>query len=238
MIDVRTIRDFADREEMYAAAAAAVAETLRGADSRPVTLALSGGSSPIRLFELLGQKHYADAIPWDLLDIFWVDERMVPPDHALSNYRLAEERLLHAAPVMAEQVFPMRTHQRGPEAAAAAYERTLRGLFPDRDFPRFDLILLGMGPDGHIASLFPGDPALEETVRWVVPVLTPGMEPAAPRLTLTLPVLNRAGRILALVPGAGKRAAFLDASTNPRSRLPAALLAPQGEITWLTCFHE
>lgn len=238
MIDARTVHDFTDKEVMYAAAAEAATQALRHSSASTVTMAVSGGSSPVRFFELLTQKPYADAIPWDRLALCWVDERMVSPNHPHSNYRLAKQWLLRRAPLMAEQIFPMHTHHPTPEVAAKDYERTLRRIFPATDFPRFDLVLLGMGPDGHIASLFPGDPVLEETARWVAAILVPGMEPIVPRLTLTLPVLNRATRMLALVPGAGKRDAFLDASTNPHSRLPAALLAPQGAMTWLTYFHE
>ncbi len=238
MIDARMVHDFTDMEVMYAVAAEAATQALRHASASTVTMAVSGGGSPVRFFELLTQKPYADAIPWDRLTLCWVDERMVSSKHPHSNYRLAKQWLLRRAPLTAEQIFPMRTDFPTPEAAALAYERTLRQIFPATDFPRFDLVVLGMGPDGHIASLFPGDSALEETARWVAAIPVPGMEPIVPRLTLTLPVLNRARRMLALVPGAGKRDAFLDASTNLHSRLPAALLAPQGEMTWLTCFHD
>ncbi len=238
MIDIRLVQNFEDRESLYLAATTQVVQTLNESPSQPVTMAVSGGSSPVRLFELLTQKPYLDQIPWDSLDICWVDERMVPPDHEHSNYRLAEQWLLSRAPITGEQVFPMRTDYPSPEAAAEAYEQTLSKLFPEMAWPRLDLVLLGMGPDGHIASLFPGDAALGETTRWVTAVPVPGMAPKVPRLTLTLPVLNQAKRIIALVPGAGKRDAFTDASTNPASTLPAALLNPQGEITWLTSFCE
>ncbi|HDQ39422.1 MAG TPA: 6-phosphogluconolactonase [Desulfonatronum sp.] len=238
MIDTRRVRDFTDRESAYQFAAAKVALMLAEATSMPVPLALSGGSSPVRLFELLTRPPHSRKIPWDRLAICWVDERMVPSDHALSNFGLAKQWLLDRVPEPVARIFPMHTDYPSTAAAAQAYEQTLRGLFPGQDFPRFDLILLGMGPDGHIASLFPGDPALEDTSRWVVAVSAPKMPPHVPRLTLTLPVLNRAKQIIVLVPGAGKQDAFMDASENPSSGLPAALLHPQGEISWLTCFCE
>lgn len=238
MIDIDVVHDFSDKESLFRAAAAQVVQVLKQSPSKPVTMALSGGSSPARLFELLTQKPFVDQIPWDFLDICWVDERMVPLDHEHSNYRLAEQWLLSRAPIMAEQVFPMPTDNPSPETAAEAYEKTLRKLFPEMAWPRFDLVLLGMGPDGHIASLFPGDPALRDAVNWVTAVPVPGMPPNVSRLTLTLPVLNQARHILVLVPGIGKRNAFINASTSSESILPAALLAPQGKIAWLTCFQE
>lgn len=238
MIDANRIRDFTDVKSAYQFAAGLVVQTLIGNGTATVTLAVSGGSSPIRLFELLAQASQTRKILWERVVICWVDERMVLPDHAYSNYGLAKKWLLNSAPLSPGQVFPMRTDYPSPDAAAQAYEQTLRTLFCDQEFPRFDLILLGMGSDGHIASLFPGDPALKENTRWVAAVPDPGMDPLVPRLTLTLPVLNQAKRIIALVPGAGKRDAFMDASTNPKSELPAALLAPLGEIFWLTCFCE
>lgn len=238
MIDARQVRDFTDKNSLYRFAAEQVSQSLTEASSAPVTLAVSGGSSPVRLFELLTRPPYVQDIPWSRLAICWVDERMVPPDHEHSNYRLAKTWLLDRVPLSSKQIFPMPADLPSLEEAARSYERTLRGLFKGADFPRFDLVLLGMGPDGHIASLFPGAPALRMIDRWVAAVPLPGMAPQVPRLTLTLPVLNQAKRVIALVLGAGKREAFMEASTSPASILPAALLKPQGEISWLTCFRE
>lgn len=236
MIDPRRVRHFRDRESACRFAARIVVQTLGEAGPRGASLALSGGSSPVRLFELLTQAPYAGGIPWSRLSVFWVDERMVPPEHALSNFGLAKKLLLDRAPALSRRIFPMPTQDILPEAAARAYEQTLRNCFRGRALPRFDMVVLGMGPDGHIASLFPGDPALSVQADWVAPVQTPGMEPLVPRLSLTLPVLNGAKRTVVLVLGAGKREAFHDAAGNPESRLPAALLKPRGDILWLTCF--
>lgn len=238
MIDIDVVHDFSDKESLFQATAAQVVQVLNQSPSKPVTMALSGGSSPARLFELLTRPPYSENMPWGRLAVFWVDERMVPYDHKHSNFALAKKWLLDHVPVNHSRVFPMPTDFPTPEAAAQAYEQTLRKVFPEMAWPRFDLVLLGMGPDGHIASLFPGDPALRDAVSWVTAVPMPGMPPSVPRLTLTLPVLNQARHILALVPGAGKRNAFINASTSSESILPAALLAPQGKIAWLTCFQE
>ncbi|WP_031386994.1 6-phosphogluconolactonase [Desulfonatronum thiodismutans] len=244
MISRDTVHDFPNVQAAYANAALCIAAALRIPGSRRITLALSGGRSPIKLFELLradSQGLFKD-IPWERVVVCWVDERFVPPDHPESNFGLARKWLLSSLPIPEEQIFPIPT-QPSPEQAAQGYEQTLRQLFasetePAAPFPRFDLVLLGMGPDGHVASLFPGKPALDEHERWVTHVPEPGMDPRIPRITLTLPVLNSARSTVALVTGSKKQPAFQEALTNPRSALPAALLAPQGDMAWVTCFAD
>ncbi len=195
-------------------------------------LAISGGSTPRPLFKLLATSPWRDRIPWPHTHIWWVDERCVPPDHPHSNYGVAYALLLQHLPVViAHRIRGELT----PDEAAQRYEQELIDILhlSEDDWPRFDAILLGMGTDGHTASLFPGDPAL--TVR--DHLATVGHAPVFPqeRVTLTLPVLNHAAHILFLVAGASKGPAlhhiFLEESTTP---LPAALVEPEdGHLLWL-----
>lgn len=189
-------RDPAD----LAARAADHVEALLRAGSGPFRLALSGGSTPRALYARLAGRD----LPWERLRLFLGDERAVPPDHPDSNYRMVRETLLAGAPLAPEQVHRWET-ERGPEGAAEAYEATLArefGGFP----PRFDLVLLGMGDDGHTASLFPGTPALEVLDRSTA--ANPPGGSRGWRLTLTFPVLNAARRVLFLVAGASKTPAL------------------------------
>ncbi|TVR01121.1 MAG: 6-phosphogluconolactonase [Desulfovibrionales bacterium] len=245
MISRDMVHDFIDVDMAYNDAAVRIAAALRVPGSRRITLALSGGRSPIKLFELLrsGPQGTSREIPWERVVVCWVDERFVPQDHLESNFGLARKWLLSSLPIPAEQIFPMPTGSASPEQAAREYEQTLRRLFtaesePADFFPRFDLVVLGMGPDGHVASLFPDKPALGERTRWVTHEPEPGMEPHIPRITLTLPVLNHARSTVALVTGSKKQPAFEQAQNEPNSRLPAALLSPQGEMAWVTCFSD
>ena len=175
---------------------------------RPRTVALAGGSTPRRLYERLA----TCAFPWSETEIFFGDERCVPPDHPDSNYRMAGEALLSKVPANVHRM-------PGETCDAAAYEEELRQLF-GAGLPEFDLVLLGLGEDGHTASLFPGDPALEEKERWVVRVERPDHA----RLTLTLPVLSAAKVALFLVLGAAKREALQrlrDGDDIPAARVQA-----------------
>jgi 6-phosphogluconolactonase len=203
--------------------------------------ALSGGSTPAALYRLLASPGYADRVDWSRVHFFWSDERCVPPDHAESNFRMAREALLDAVAGPSGPVAP-RLHihrlegELPPPAAAERYEAELAGCFgvqPGSGFPAFDLILLGMGADGHTASLFPGSPALAEKRRWVVvnEVATLG----ATRLTFTLPLLNAARAALFLVTGADK-AERLEQVVLKRGDppWPAQLVRPHGaDADWL-----
>ncbi len=197
-------------------------------------LALSGGSTPRPLFRLLATPEWLTAVPWSQVHVWWADERCVPPDHHESNYGMAYHLLLRHVPV--RHIHRLHGEAPDPEAAARAYEDELRRVFGlgPRARPRFDLILLGMGADGHTASLFPGTAALAEQRRLVVVGQAP--HPPRQRLTLTLPVLNRASWVLFLVTGAEKGPALAQVWQAPPDRppLPAALVQPRrGSVIWL-----
>lgn len=205
--------------------------TERVAGGGRFSLALAGGGTPGTLYRLLAAE-YRDKIPWAQVDLFWGDERYVPWDDPRSNYRLVKESLLDHVPIPRENVHPMSTDVPEADEAAAAYERTLRKHFSG-PWPRLDLALLGMGADGHTASLFPGSPALGEQKRWVVAVRGPADPPL--RLTLTLPVLNNAAAVFFLVTGAEKAAALRRALTSPPdpTACPAGAVRPvDGALVW------
>jgi len=194
------------------------------------TLALSGGATPRAAHRLLAEPSISPAIPWDRTLVFWVDERCVPPDDPASNYGAALEDLIGRVPLPEKNVFPMPGTE-DPVSGAVAYEALLARTFASQDglIPRFDLILLGIGKDGHTASLFPGDPALDEGVRTVVPVR--GGIPDVPRLTLTLPVLNRAFQAVFLVSGREKAPTVKAVLEHPEGPLPASRV--RGNVAWL-----
>ncbi len=232
------VRVVADAAALARSGAAEVLDGLAAADreGRPFRIALSGGRTPRGVYEALAAGGDG-AIPWRRAEIFFGDERHVPPDHPDSNYRMAREALLSRVPVPESQVHRVPSELPDAEQAAAEYERTIRGAFrlPSPDaLPRFDLVLLGLGADGHTASLFPGSPALEERRRLVAAPYVESMRTC--RITLTLPVLNAAARVLFLVSGADKAAtlrAVLD-DRDPSPRLPAQLVKPtDGSLAWL-----
>lgn len=209
----------------FAAAQAAIADHGRFA------VALSGGSTPRKLYTLLAQPPYLFAIDWRRVHIFFADERFVPHDHPDSTLRLARETLLNHVPIPPENIFPMPTEGVTPEAGAARYAETLVAFFA-APLPRFDLILLGMGPDGHTASLFPGRPDLPGAVA----AIHDSPKPPPVRLTLTLEAINQAAEIQFLVTGADKagtlRAIFKGG--EPGASLPAARVeAATGKTAWL-----
>jgi 6-phosphogluconolactonase len=195
------------------------------------SLGLAGGQTPRALYRVLATEE-RDRIPWSRLHLFWGDERFVPQDDPRSNYRLVRESLLDHVPIPPQNVHPVPTDLPDPELAARVYEQTLRQWFPT-SWPRFDLILLGMGADGHTASLFPGAPFSAEQIRWVAPACAP-VEPRL-RLTLTLPVLNHASLVFFLVTGAEKADILHRVLTDPSAptRYPAAAVRPkEGAVVW------
>lgn len=201
------------------------------------TVALSGGSTPKALFQLLAAPPYRDDVAWRRVYLGWGDERQVPPDHDQSNYRMARETLLDRVPAPPAQVYRIPAELPDPEAAAAAYAATLRRAFSLSDAdgpPRFDLLYLGLGVEGHTASLFPDSPALNERTRLVA---APYVEQlGAFRLTLTPPVLNAAREVVFLVAGQDKAAIVREIIQGPRDvrRLPAQVVAPtSGRLVWL-----
>ncbi len=200
------LRTFADVEALSQAIAQSLAGNIKTtvAGGNPFFLVLSGGRTPRALYRLLATK-YRDEIPWAEVHLFWADERYVPPDDPRSNYRLVRETLLDRIAIPGKNVHPMPTDFSDPEDAARAYEKILANFFSP-PWPHFHLVLLGLGADGHTASLFPGSPALEEKERWVVGVRGPAEPPL--RLTLTLPVLIHSKQIYFLVAGAEKAPAL------------------------------
>ena len=224
----------ADRRALMEAGAAAFVAAARAAiaaQGRFVT-ALSGGSTPRALFELLATERFASSVDWGRIHVCWGDERAVPPDAAASNYRMAREALLDHVPIPASQVYRIRGED-PPPVAADAYERTLRTLFAT-PVGRFDLVLLGMGDNGHTASLFPGLHAVREAERWVVAESV--AEVAMWRITLTPVVLNAAAEVIFLVSGAEKAAMLHRVLDGPvdSDALPAQIVAPRlGHLRWL-----
>ena len=218
---------FADLEaaSLRAAALTARALTQAAAARGRACLALSGGSTPGRFFELLAGH---DA-PWDAVHVFWADERLVPPDSPESNYRLARERLLSRVSIPPANIHPM-AGGGDPSGRAKAYETLLREAFAGENPPVFDVIHLGLGGDGHTASLFPGHPALLEKTRWAAPVEYVSASPPVPRLTLTLPVINAARLVFFLISGADKVRLAQKILAGEGEEYPAALVRP---TVWL-----
>jgi 6-phosphogluconolactonase len=195
-------------------------------------VALSGGSTPRRLYEHLAGPPYREAFPWSRTHWFWGDERFVPHDDAQSNYRMVREALLSRVPIPALNIHPIPTEGVSPEAAASAYERELKSFYGaarlDPVRPLFDVNLLGLGPDGHTASLFPGTAVLAERDRWVAAVV--GAKSEA-RITLTYPALESSRNAAFLVVGKEKRAIF-DRFRCGDDSLPASHLRPSGTL-WI-----
>jgi 6-phosphogluconolactonase len=231
------IRTLTTPQELFAAAAEEVvrAATDAVAQRGRFTIALSGGSTPQSLFHLLAT-NARTSLPWDRMFFFWGDERHVPPADPDSNYRMAEETMLSKIPVAAGNVFRIAAENPDAAAAAEAYEQTLRKFFALEPgaFPRFDLILLGMGPDGHSASLFPETAGLKEQSRLVIANWVEKFK--THRLTFTLPVLNAAANVAFLVSGTDKAPALhaVLESDAPGEQYPAKLVRPtDGKLIWL-----
>jgi 6-phosphogluconolactonase len=218
-------------QEFVQAATAAVSE--KGSFS----VALSGGSTPKALYSLLANDAALRAqVPWDKMQVYFGDERSVGPDHPDSNFRMAAETMLSKVPLNGDQVFRIKGEHKDTERAAQEYEQALRASFKiaEGKFPRFDLVLLGMGNEGHTASLFPGTKALHQTRRlvvrnWVGKLYTD-------RVTLTAPVINNAARIIFMVTGADKELALKGVLEGPYEpdQLPAQMIQPSnGNLLWL-----
>ncbi|MDX1623627.1 MAG: 6-phosphogluconolactonase [Gemmatimonadota bacterium] len=216
------------------------ASTAIGARGR-FAIALAGGSTPEPLYESLGDSPGRDALDWSRVEVFWGDERCVPPDHPDSNYRMARAALLDAVPIPPERIHRIRGEEPDPEYAADLYERELHRELSSspRDTPRLDLVLLGLGTDGHTASLFPESEALEEKDRLVAAVKasTPTLQPpVVERVTLTPPAINAADEVLFLVAGEEKAPAVEAVLEGPREprRWPAQAIDPgPGRLAWL-----
>lgn len=191
-------------------------------------IALSGGATPCRLYQLLAEPPRRDSFPWQRVHLFWGDERFVPHDDAASNFRMVREALLARVPLPAANVHPVPTEGLTPQEAARRYERELKAFYGAQQFdparPLFDVTLLGLGADGHTASLFPGSAALDEHERWVAAVAA-----ATPRITLTYPALESSRHVAFLVAGAEKRSIFSRFLCGDES-LPAARLRSAGTL--------
>jgi 6-phosphogluconolactonase len=200
-------------------------------------IAISGGSTPKSTFALLADRNqpWRSHMPWDALDLYWVDERCVPPDHADSNYRMTREAMLDHVPLKPEQIHRVEG-ELDPEAAAARYESELRNGFrlEGAETPRFDLVALGMGPDGHTASLFPHTEAIHELSRLSVANHVPQQKDSW-RITLTWPVINHASSVFFLIAGNDKAAVLNEVLTGRRDpeRLPSQLIWPASGILTL-----
>jgi 6-phosphogluconolactonase len=237
-----SILTFADVESLSDAAANEFVRCAREAVAAQgrFTVALSGGSTPRRLYQLLAAKSFRSQVDWGRVEFFWGDERCVPPDHADSNYHMAREAMLSHLPIPAEHIHRMEAERPDREAAARDYEALLARVFgvsAGAEPPALDLVLLGMGPDGHTASLFPRTTALNETTRWVVANHVPQLN--TDRLTLTLPILNRAREVLFLVAGADKAERWAEAlgpSFAEAPRLPVQLIRPALALKWFVDF--
>jgi 6-phosphogluconolactonase len=221
--------------ESAEALAQTVAEWLCGlaqASGGRFSVCLSGGSTPRRMYERLATPAIASRFPWSRVHWFWGDERFVPHDDPASNYRMAREALLSRVPIPGDNIHPTPTEGVSPEQAADAYEATLQRYYgadilaPDR--PLFDVTLLGIGDNGHTASLFPGQPALRERRRWVVATIGVNSEP---RITLTYPALDSSRDVAFLATGAGKRDMVTRACSGDRE-IPAGMVRPTGRLHW------
>lgn len=219
--------------EDQAALSQATAEFVRAAALRAVEargkfrLALAGGSTPLEAYRLLGRD---PAFPWARTQVFWSDERCVPAGHPDSNRGAALAALGPPQALPPDNLHPIRGRL-APQEAAQDYEWRLKGFFADQGRPEFDLVLLGLGPDGHVASLFPGGPGLAEGGAWVVPVPAPAhLAPPVPRVSLSLWALNQARQILLSVSGAAKAPVVARLRGGDAPQMPAARLRPQEEL--------
>jgi 6-phosphogluconolactonase len=198
----------------------------------PFRVALAGGNTPRRVYELLATERFAHRVEWPHVNLFFGDERCVPPDHPDSNYAMVHQALISRVAIPAKNVHRI-IGEGDPGESATLYENQLRTFFAVKSWPRFDLVLLGMGEDGHTASLFPGSDALNEKSKWVVPTRPEGSE--HDRISLTVPVFNHAARVIFLITGAGKAARLAQVlrpqpSADP---LPAQAIQPvAGSVEW------
>jgi 6-phosphogluconolactonase len=236
MANSQQIRRFTTAQEMSVAAAEKFTELAQTAvaENGRFLVALSGGGTPRRLFSLLSQTPYADHIPWDKTYVFWGDERLVAADDPESNFRQAYDLLLQHVPIPPHHIHRVKSEQ-SPAAAAVDYTQQLQEMANGRPWPRFDLALMGLGSDGHTASLFPGAIPPEETVQPNMPVTADYDGRPAQRLTLTPLVFNDARHLLFLVAGANKTEALtavLDRADTPE-KWPAQRIQPHdGDVLW------
>jgi 6-phosphogluconolactonase len=229
------IEVFNDAEELAHAAAVRFQTLAQSSVARQdrFSVALAGGNTPRRVYELLATDDFKQQINWPSVHMFFGDERPVPHDHPASNYRMAFETLLSKVSIPVTNVHPMKGIG-DPHANARAYESELRSFFGGVSWPRFDLVLLGMGEDGHTASLFPDSPALNEIHAWVVANWIEKLGEF--RVTLTAPAINAAANVIFLVAGEEKTESLHEILRGPSqpAHLPAQLISPkEGSLTWM-----
>ena len=225
------VRTFVDGDTLARRAAEWLCDAANAASGK-FAICLSGGSTPRRLYEMLAENPIAARMPWDRVHWFFGDERFVPHTHPDSNLRMVETALFSRAPITRGNIHPIPTEGVTPEKAATDYEQTLQGFYGaaslDSDRPLFGIMLLGLGEDGHTASLFPGNPVLNERRRWTAAV-TGG--PGHTRITLTYPALNSSALAAFLVAGQSKRDILARALSGDDS-LPALGVRPAGRLFW------
>ncbi len=226
---------FADLKTAGEAAAREIVRTLIGAVEARSTASfvLAGGSTPRSIYAHLAGPELSPSIPWHLVHLFWGDERCVPPNDAASNYGMARATLLDLIEIPPENVHRI-LGELPPLEAAARYEAELRRHFGDGEPPAFDCVMLGMGTDGHTASLFPGDPLIDETERWIGVADGIQASPPVPRVSMTLPVLNTARKIVFVVSGDAKHRVVreIEKRVVGFQRYPAARVRAAGSTLW------
>ena len=244
------IQQFQNIEQASRAAVGHILKIVRAAlpEKGFCTVVLAGGKTPQLTYQLMGAALKHERIPLQHLHFFWGDERWLPEDHPDSNFFMVSETLLARVPVPPQNIHRVHTGFANPDTGAEMYEKHLRNFFRERfqaantgvaediSVPRFDLILLGMGTDGHTASLFPGSDLLQEKKKWVAAVPHGLGSPPVARITLTLPVLNGAANILFLIAGGRKREILHTILTSPaeaENLYPAAHINPAGNLTWV-----
>ncbi|MFN0117384.1 MAG: 6-phosphogluconolactonase [Elusimicrobiota bacterium] len=224
-------------EDFYKEAALSIVESASKAVEKNgrFTLVLSGGSTPVKLFQLLSDTYFKSRVPWSKTFVFWVDERCVSPDHKDSNYKLAMDNLLSKVPIPTNNIFRMKGEMTPPSAGAKAYESEIKAFFKlTYSVPVFDFMLMGIGEDGHTASLFPGTAALNEKNKLVTSNFVERLN--SHRITLTYPVINNAERIFFLVQGESKAPIIKEIFRTDfaQDRYPAQkIISIKGELIWL-----
>lgn len=234
------IRQMTDTKALYVAAAEQVCRIGQLAldTTGRFSLVLSGGTTPRPLYELLAAPPFSTSLDWNKVQFFWGDERVVSPDDPASNFRMAREAMLDKLKIPAANIHRIRAEEKDLDAAARAYEDEIEQVLGEvagvgRHPPHFNLFLLGMGSDGHTASIYPDTDALQETERWVIPVDVPSL--GAKRITMTPPLINSAHFIIFMVTGAAKADIVTSVLQGPRDprRCPAQLIHPlTGEVIW------
>jgi len=237
------IKEFDTLDRLSARAAENIMELANAGVSERgfFTMALSGGNSPRQIYGQLGERPFKDKMPWDRTFIFWGDDRYIPHDDRESNYQMAYRAMLSKINIPQENIFRIPTEVPPIEEAAVLYERVIRKVFvklgaidKEKKLPVFDLVILGVGKDGHTASLFPGHKAVNEKEEWVTFVKAHARVTLRGRITLTLPVINAARNIMFIISGEGKGGIIKEILSDKKggSAYPATMIKPDGQTVW------